>query len=228
MAATHPPFPPAGPRRPAPRLVAGSAPGPASIPSELYREAGRRVQIASRAFAATWLVILVVNHLTSRFSNEWFRGTGWYRYGNYINSIGVVLSLVGALLAHYCEDRPDRITRLGLSLLVATSALIAFGNQWGTPVAGPGVSWAAAIVLFYPAIVPVTARQMLVAGALACAWDPLFRFLAESAGLSRSLTATEWIWLIMPNMICAALAQVPAHIVRSLGHAIGEAREVGN
>ena len=228
MTAPNPPSPSAGHRRPAPRLVDRSAPGPASIPSELYREAGRRVQIASRAFAATWFVTLVASLLTHRYTPEWYQTTGWYRYGKLIHVTGIVSSLLGALLARYCEDKPDRITRLGLGLLVVTTALIGFGNQWGEPEIGTGLSWAAALVLFFPAIVPVTPRQMLVGGALACAWDPLFRLLAESAGISRSLTGTEWIWLIIPNAICIGLAQVPAHIVRSLGRAVGEAREVGN
>ena len=224
---TAPKAPPR-PERPALQLLDTSAPGPSSIPSELYRDAGRRVEIAARAFIALWLVAMVASNITNRFAPVLYQMGGWYRYVNYICTAGIAFALAAALLARSCKEDPVRITRLGLTLLVGTSALIAFGNQWGEMSNGPGVSWAAAIVLIYPAIVPVSPREMLIAGTIACSWDPLFHLLAQSAGVSRALDWTEWVWLVVPNAMCVGLSLVPAHVVRALGRAVGEARELGN
>src|SRR6266545_83790 len=193
---------PPRPERPAPRLQVGSTPSVSSIPSELYRDAGRRVQIAARAFLGIWVVVLVVSNLTHGFTPEWYRHSGWYMYGNYIYAAGIALALAALAMARFCEGRPERTTRLGLALLVGTSALIAFGNQWGEMPGGAGVSWAAAIVLLYPAIVPVSMREMLIAGAIACSWDLLFRLLAEAIGASPAPSGTEWVWLVVPNAMC--------------------------
>src|SRR5439155_10618094 len=221
-------MPPPRPERPAPQLQVGSTPAISSIPSELYRDAGRRVQVAARVFLAIWVVVLVVSNLTRRFTPEAYQFSGWYRYGNVIYAAGIALALAALALAHFCEGNPARTTRLGLTLLVGTSALIAFGNQWGEMPNGAGVSWAAAIVLLYPAIVPVSVREMLIAGTIACSWDPLLRLLAESVGGARVISLTEWVWLVVPNAMCVGLSLVPAHVVHALGRAVGEAREVGN
>jgi serine/threonine-protein kinase len=186
------------------------------------------VKIAARAFLAIWVVVLVVSNLTHGFTPEWYQHSAWYRYGNYIHLTGIAMALAALALARYCEGNPARTTRLGLTLLVGTSALIAFGNQWGDMPSGAGVSWAAAIVLLYPAIVPVSVREMLIAGTIACSWDPLLRLLSEAVGPARAMSLTEWIWLVVPNAMCVGLSLVPAHVVRALGRAVGEAREVGN
>ena len=186
------------------------------------------MQIAARAFLAIWVVVLVVSNLTHGFTPEWYQHSAWYRYGNYIHLTGIALALTALALARYCDGDPARTTRLGLTLLVGTSALIAFGNQWGDMPSGAGVSWAAAITLLYPAIVPVSVREMLIAGTIACSWDPLLRLVAEAVGPARAMSLTEWIWLVVPNAMCVALSLVPAHVVHALGRAVGEAREVGN
>src|SRR5260221_5826925 len=224
---THRLFPPR-PERPAPRLHVGSTPSVSSIPSELYRDAGRRVQIAGRAFLGIWVVVLVVSNLARGFAPEWYQHSAWYIYGNYIPLAGIALALAALALARICLNHPERTTRLGLTLLVGTSALIAFGNQWGEMPSGAGVSWAAAIVLLYPAIVPVSVREMLIAATIACSWDPLLRLLAQSVGGARVISLTEWVWLVVPNAMCVGLSLVPAHVVRALGRAVGEAREMGN
>jgi eukaryotic-like serine/threonine-protein kinase len=219
---------PPRPQRPAPRLQVGSTPSASSIPSELYRDAQRRVQIAARAFLAIWVVVLVVSNITRGLTPEAYQFSGWYRYGNLIYAGGIALALAALAMVRSCAGHPTRTTRLGLTLLVGTSALIGFGNQWGEMPGGAGVSWAAAIVLLYPAIVPVSEREMLVAGTIACSWDPLFRLLAQSLGGARAISLTEWVWLVVPNAMCVGLSLVPAHVVRALGRAVGEAREMGN
>src|SRR5436309_12824918 len=96
-------MPPPRPERPAPQLQVGSTPAISSIPSELYRDAGRRVQIAARAFLAIWVVVLVVSNLTHGFTPPWYQHTAWYQYGNYIHSAGIALALAALALAHFCE-----------------------------------------------------------------------------------------------------------------------------
>jgi serine/threonine-protein kinase len=93
---------------------------------------------------------------------------------------------------------------------------------------GPGVSWVVPVVLLFPAIVPVTPLQMLVAGGIACSFDPLFHLAAMQAGVSPHESAADFFWHVFPNAIGAVLSMVPARVVRGLGRAVAEAREVGN
>src|SRR6185503_7091389 len=58
--------------------------------------------------------------------------------------------------------------------------------------------------------------------------DPLFHWAAELAGVSPRLAAMDWFWFVFPNVIGAVLSTIPARVVRGLGRAVAEAREVGN
>ncbi len=206
-----------------------SGPTTTSVPSELYHQAARRVELAGWVFFAVWGLFLVATIFTMDYSPAWFRATGWYRWQYYVLPLGVVTSLLAILLARRCEGDARQVIRLGLGFMIANAALIAFPNQWGsTSHLGPGVSWVVPVVLLFPAIVPVTPRQMLIAGGFACSLDPLFHLVAQSVGAAPILGAADWFWMILPNAVGAAMSMVPARVVRGLGRAVAEAREVGN
>ncbi len=180
--------------------------------------------------AGLWLVaVLVEVGLAPRsgLPEDYYRF--WPFPGVFYAAASVVLSAAMVLLSRALSDRPSLLLDLGLGYLVANGLIIGLANFTTEPEPfGPSVSWMCVLILLYPAIAPNTPRKILLAGLLAATMDPVgFWVQQQRLGFS-SLSSFEYLWLFLPNYLCAAAAVLPAHLISRLGREVTDAREMGS
>lgn len=206
------------------------------VPSDLLDQACRRVGIAGLVFAAVWTIVLLMQNVVrplfgeAAYSSPAY-GSVWPMPGNAIAAGGVILSLGMVFVAHRLGERPQRLISIGLQFEVATAAMIGLLNWWGPEgMAGFGVSWICVVVIAYPAIVgyPAGPVRILVAALAAASMDPLMYAVGLARGVTFVYDGFHLAWLFMPNYLCAFLAVVPAKVIRTLGHRVSRARELGS
>jgi serine/threonine protein kinase len=107
---------------------------------------------------------------------------------------------------------------------------VALLNTW-TPLPEPidtrFVSWVTVVILAHAMIAPSSPGKTLAAALVAASMDPLAVWLAHLRG-AHVPTLSETAILYTPNYICAAIAIVPAAVIRRLGRQLGKARELGS
>jgi len=201
-----------------------------SLPGDLLSQSCRRVTLASLFFAAGWgltLAVHYVGHLTGTHPLDQGRGT-WPIPGVPVATVGLLVSLAMAGLAHRLHGRPNALLNIGLGFEVLTAALIGFQNQWAPGPPTGDISWICAIVLAYPMLAPNTPTRSLTAAFLAASMDPLWYAVAVARDMVPDPSGTDFLFRFWPNYLCAATAVVPARIIRGLGRQVSRARELGS
>jgi serine/threonine-protein kinase len=201
-----------------------------SLPGDLLDQSCRRVGILGIVFAVLWAFGLAMTNVVGPlFLDELpVHAAAWPMPGNVIAAIGVVLSLTLTVLAHRLHAHPERLLDLSLGFLVATAFLLGIIQQW-EPEPSPGrLTWIPVVILIYPAIAPNTPGKILFAGLLAASMDPLGLWLAALRGRPIGGDAVALTLSFLPNYLCAMVAVVPAHIIRTLGRQARRARELGS
>jgi serine/threonine-protein kinase len=193
-------------------------------------DVGRRVSIAAIALASVWLVVTVMANLTvGAMPSDPALHTAWDLFGNELAVAFVSVSLALAYLAHRLQHRPELVLRLGLGYEVVGAFAVAALSQWNAPLVGRGISWNCVAILIFPAFVPARPLPTLLTSVTAASAEPIVYLLARMAGVAEPpMPGAMAIWMFLPTYICAALAVVPASIVRRLGQAAKEAHELGS
>ncbi|MEO8450503.1 MAG: serine/threonine-protein kinase [Gemmatimonadota bacterium] len=201
-----------------------------SLPTDFMEDAGRRVSIAALATAAVWLIVAVMANATAaKVGYDPRIQYAWSRFGNELTATVIALSLALAYGARKLYDRPHLVLRLGLAYEVVCAIAVALISQWNPPFQGRGISWNAVVIMLFPAIVPARPVAVLITSVLAATAEPVVYYFAVRAGLaSPPLPTFMVVWAFLPTYICAGLAVIPASIVRNLGRAVHQARELGN
>ncbi len=218
---------------PHPSTPAPSAPAGAGVwwmPADVLEQTCKRVGIAALVFAAVWAWVLVMNNLSSwLFTDHAHQVEQWTAVGNTIGVTGLFISLAMMFVAGRLHHEPEKLLDVGLGFEVLTAALIGAHNWWNPwTVSGMGVSWICVIIVFYPAIVPASARKVLAASVIAASMDPLWYLIGLQRGVEYGLDGLSLLWAFTPNYVCALLAVVPARIIRGLGRRVSRARELGS
>ena len=191
----------------------------------------RRVRVAAFALGAVWVVFLLVVDVVGRFLGG---GPGtsvaqlWPVPGRYLALAGLVLALGLVLATDRLASRPRLVRDLGLIVMVATCGLLAVFETWA-PVGAPGrLSWVCLIILLYPSIAADSPGRTLATSLAAAATVPGALFYAWMRGVPMPEDGFQLLLLIVPPFLAAALAVVPAQVIRRLGREARKARELGS
>ena len=119
---------------------------------------------------------------------------------------------------------------LSLALVhqVVTAALVSAIAWWA-----PGDTFRTSlspICLFlpiYPALAPLSPKRVLTAGLLAATTDPLGWSIAVARGVAPHADPLQMFFSFGTTYLCALLSVLPATIIRRLGRAVQEARDLG-
>ncbi len=216
------------PRSPTPSLTTPVGGSLRFMPSDILEQTCKRVGVAALVFAAIWAWALVMSNLAWRlFATTPPHVMQWNEFGNPISIIGLLLSLGMVFVAGKLHEEPERLLDVGLGFEVATAALVGALNWWVPVPNGMGVSWICVIIIIYPAIVPASARKVLLTSLVAASMDPLWYGIGLLRGVEYGLGGYELMWSFLPNYVCAFLAVVPAKVIRGLGRRVSRARELG-
>jgi hypothetical protein len=202
-----------------------------ALPSDLLREASRRLGIMSLLGAVLWFVGTTLGHLAERaVSGE---AGPWRSLGTIdaVATASIALSLALYVYTRRSEREPGFILDLGLAYLVATG--FALGFMWHSTVQPPGtpqphISWIGVIVLVFAAIVPNAPLKVLVASIVAVTMNPLAMLIARARGTWEFGPASNVVLMHYPDYILVGVAVVIATVVTRLGQQVTRAREMGS
>jgi eukaryotic-like serine/threonine-protein kinase len=203
-------------------LIAGR-----SLPPDLQREAGRRLQLACLFVAAAFTFALFVHPLV--------RLAGWYALPRPRTHavVSIVMIFVSALVAWTARRgllTPARLLDLGLVYEVIVAFGIALGDNLTRLSAErplETISWLCVWIVLFPVVVPATPGKAIVASLAAASTWPL----AYAVGLRLgNLSASASIVVLngLENYLAAILALLPSLVLRRLGTAVQKAREMGS
>ncbi len=203
-----------------------------NIPAEILGSAIGRVRIAALISASIWALVLVFNVVLPQVGLKFEGAAGWPAPNWIYAAIGIVGSLALAYAAGRLRDKPNLVLDLGLGLEVFTAALIGLILAYEFSPHAARISWAAVVILVYPAIAPSRPRRALAAGLLAASMDGLGILVSVLLGHDQHAWTREFtgevVWSMVPNYVCAVLALLPASLIRRLGREAGAARELGS
>ena len=199
------------------------------MPSDLFYQTCKRVWAAGVAFTALWAFALIMNNIVTRILGvTMLYYPVWPMPGNLICGIGLAASLLIVSISRRPGMKPDVLLDLGSIYLVLTSLLVGFIEQWEPHVNQPNPSWIIVGIVLYPSIVPNTPRKTLITGLLAATMGPLALWITTLRGHEVHATLFNYLWAFLPNYVAAAIAVVPAKVIRGLGQQVNKARELGS
>ena len=122
----------------------------------------------------------------------------------------------------------QRILSLALGHEVLSAGLVS-AIAWWAP--GPtfrfGLSPICLFLPIYPALAPLSLRMTLTAGLLAATTDVAGWTVALARGVAPPGDPLQIFWAFSTTYVCAILSVLPATIIRRLGRAVQEARDMG-
>ena len=202
--------------------------GASTLPPDLLAKAADRVRIAALAFATAWVVaLLVLNPFARLTTGLRATGGGWPMPGNALGGIAIVLSLALAFAAPRLRHRPNLVINLGLGYEIVLAGIFAVLYNW-TYDPRITISWAAVVVLVYPAIAPASPRKILITSIIASLLDPSLRLAVALRTPGAELTPVTIAFPFVMYGLIAGLAMVPATIIRGLGKEVRDARDLGS
>ena len=200
-----------------------------TLPTDLVERAGGQIGKAALAFAGIWgFVLLVAWPIAYALEGQFLTERGFPHPGTEIATIGLLISLGMAWYARTRHGDGEHVLSLALVHQVVTAGLVSAIAWWA-----PGETFRTSlspICLFlpiYPALAPLSAKRVLTAGLLAATTDPLGWSIAVARGVAPSAEPLQMFFSFGTTYLCALLSVLPATIIRRLGRAVQEARELG-
>jgi hypothetical protein len=193
----------------------------ATLPADLQHEQSVRVQLLYLVGAALWALNYVMDSGPAPHGN---RGPyhGLFEATAFVISVASVLFVRNAPVSHRIK------VELGIVMIVPHALVLALMNSWvAQPTTHRPLSGITVLILFVGMLAPVRPRQMLVAGLVAAAMDPLAVWIAHQRGLPVPAPLSTLL-MFYPNFVCAFLATIPAQLLYRLGTKIREARALGS
>jgi tRNA A-37 threonylcarbamoyl transferase component Bud32 len=220
---------------PYPRTPADSGPSATlrTVPSDLLREASRRLGIMCLLGAALWVLGTVLDYVTGTAAE--FSDQGQRSFPQAVDLIAAVSVLISLALYGYTRN-PTRDPRvaldLGLGYLILTGLALGLTIHWGHLPAGvpifPVISWVGIAVLMFAAIIPSTPTKTLLAGLIAVSMNPLGMLIARARGTWTFSSPGAALLMHYPDYLIVGVAVVIASVVRRLGQQVAQARAMGS
>jgi serine/threonine-protein kinase len=198
------------------------------LPPELLREAAKRLELVALILGAAYGFSLALTNL--------LQAGGWRqpaaRPGLH-NLIGASMVAVSAGVVWLSRSR-----RLGavqfLDVGLVYEVLVALGISLQdnlAPITGSRpldeISWVCVLIVMFPLAVPARPRKTLIAGVAAASMWPLAYFAGLRLG-NAPAPLPVMLLNFLENYIAAALALVPAIIIRKLGADVQKAQQMGS
>lgn len=208
------------------------ASGARALPDDLLRAASLRLGVMSLLFAVLWVLGVVFGHLAAHVAYP--NNPKWLNVdlGDGIAVLSVIVSLALYAYTRQTKRGPQFVLDLGLWYLVYTSFALALmfhiGGGATTGRIDPIISWIAAVVLMFAAIVPTTPKKMFIAGLVAVSTNPIAMLVLKATG--RWDFGSSWLALTMHyhDYLILGAAVVISHVVTKLGQQVTKARELGS
>src|SRR5262245_54987637 len=144
----------------------------------------------------------------------------------------ITLSLLMFVYVRFAPHAAERKSDAGLAYIVLNGAAVAiinattgFAAQHGR--SSVGLSWNAVVILVSAMVVPATPRKMLAAALVSACMDPIAAWIAHLQGAPIASLGNTLV-LYMPNVACAVVAALPAHVLHRLGGRLRQAQEMGS
>ncbi len=201
----------------------------ASLPGDLLEDSRKRIGVAAVSVAAIWLVILVMIEVAGRFFSANLPNIAaiWPEPGRYFTIIGILAATGVAVVARKVGPRSHWLRDVAVVLMVGTCLMLALLEAW-VPIKQPGrLSWVCIIILLYPLIVTDSPRRTLFVSLAAASAVPLALWVARARGVAMPQHGFSLLTVLLPPYLCAAIAVVPARLIRQLGQEVKRAREIG-
>ncbi|MFL5404010.1 MAG: serine/threonine-protein kinase [Gemmatimonadales bacterium] len=221
------------PARDTPAELKSSAGRPRAIPSDLLRQASRRLQIMALVGAGLWTFGVGLGHLAFHSIDP--QDPRWVRINatDLIAAGSVALSLSLFFYLRTGKRDPAAVVNISLGYMVVTALAIAFMLHWGIAPRDkldvrPMITWIGPVILMFAAIVPAPPWKMLLAGFLAASMDPLGMLLAQAAGVYQFGPLRNALFMHYPNYLLLGVAVVISHVVTRLGRQVAKERELGS
>jgi eukaryotic-like serine/threonine-protein kinase len=220
--------------RPYPRGSGPSdTPAPSrKLPTDLLREAERRLGIMCLLGAALWAIATILDRFASRAMGLEGPHAATLRATDVISGVSILVSL--ALYAYTrTSNRDPRVALdLGLVYLVLTGLALGLVVHWEPPPPSwpifPMISWIGVATLMFAAIIPSTPGKTLVAGLVAVSMNPLAMLIARARGTWDFGSAGGVLLMHHPDYLLVGVSVVIASVVRRLGQQVAQAREMGS
>jgi serine/threonine-protein kinase len=182
--------------------------------------------------ASLWTIGTVTGHLAAWAMDP--SDARWRQLGP-IDGISGAAVLVSLILFWYVRAHrrdPKQILTIGLFYTVFTSAALASmmhvePRPPDVPIF-PLISWAGAVVLMSPAIVPSSPLPTLIASLIAVSMNTLAMLLARARGTWNFSAPSDAFLMHYPDYMLAGVAVVISHVVTRLGQHVAKARELGS
>src|SRR5262249_11635441 len=144
----------------------------------------------------------------------------------------IVLSLAMFMYVRFASHAAERKADAGLLYIVLNAAAVSIINATTGSAAQHGhssvaLSWNTVVILVAAMVVPATPRKMLAAALVSACLDPLAAWIAYLHGAAVASLGTTLV-LYMPNVACAVVAALPAHVLHRLGGRLRQAQEMGS
>src|SRR5262249_43285944 len=144
----------------------------------------------------------------------------------------IVLSLAMFMYVRFASHAAERKADAGLLYIVLNAAAVSIINATTGFAAQHGhssvaLSWNTVVILVAAMVVPATPRKMLAAALVSACLDPLAAWIAYLHGAAVASLGTTLV-LYMPNVACAVVAALPAHVLHRLGGRLRQAQEMGS
>jgi tRNA A-37 threonylcarbamoyl transferase component Bud32 len=200
------------------------------LPRDIVERARERVRIAACVFVATWLFVVTMNEGIARLATPESDVLAqlWPPRQTFLTLIGLGASLALAMVASRMKDRPELVLDLGLAFQVFNALIVSLVTEWFPRRDPQAVSWVCITIVLWPAIAPSSPKKTLIAALAAATTVPIGIFFGLS---EHPVPNADWfilLWFIVPGYVCAFLAVIPAHVIRSLGKQVSRARELGS
>jgi hypothetical protein len=199
-----------------------------SPPTDILQQSCKRVAMLGAALAGLLAIGLAVGNLAALLTASDGNGYAalWPLPGSAFAAVGIVLSVILAMLARRLHQRPQLLLDLSLVFQVAFAFLVGMLHYWTLP--GGGLSPLTVIILIFPMIAPNSVPKILLASLVSATMDPLGFGLAALRGVESQLPTSTMLLQFLPTYAMAFVAVIPAQIVRRLGREVRQARELGS
>src|SRR5262245_11631285 len=207
--------------------------GVRDLPPDLLREVSRRFAILALVGAVLWTIGTLTGHIAG-WAMAPANPAAWRQVGlvDAISAVAVAVSLTLFWYVRGSRGRPKQILNFGLFYPVFTSAALALMIHVHPPPPDfpvfPVLSWAGAVVLMSPAIVPSAPIPTLVASLIAVSMNPLAMLVARARGVWNFSSASDALLMHYPDYMLVGVAVVISHVVTRLGQHVAKARELGS
>jgi serine/threonine-protein kinase len=197
-----------------------------ALPHTLVAEHLRRLAVCAAIGAGLWTYGVAMDTVV----RPWTVGAAIPRPSVIVELAAIAASALMFLYVQYTSGSADRKATAGLCYIVVNAAAVAFINattRFAAESGGRGLSWNTVVILIAAMVVPATPRRMFAAALASACMDPLAAWIAHLNGAPIASLGNTLV-LYMPNLACAIVATLPAHVLHRLGGRLRQAQEMGS